>query len=430
MSDERPIPKNMPEDPKERWEKAREMAESGDDCDFRWWVFPVDIWSKGFLGVTFKGKVSFESAEIQDGRFLKCVFNKYASFANALFTENEANFHDVIFQDASFFENAIFRSSVIFSNATFGQKTERHIPFGCNFNNVHFLEATCFLYSTFFQHTQFEDCIFFDGALFVECVFKGDVTFADSFFRKDAHFNLLNFENNAGFERVSFGTSTNYLVANMRGIASFAGASSEGDIRFAGVTTSNIVELDCPKISLLFPWQRKPPYIRMPWIKNSTFKDKSTGQSAYRLAKQSVQNQGDYTKAGEYHYAEQTAIEAGLPWYKRWPRFIFGRLIFGYGEKPERPAIASLLVILLCAIIYCLAGNLGGSGIVQVVNNLPVTITSPWTSLYFSVVTFTTLGYGDMQPTGWMRGVAGFEALCGAGLMAAFVVVLSRKFVR
>ena len=41
--------------------------------------------------------------------------------------------------------------------------------------------------------------------------------------------------------------------------------------------------------------------------------------------------------------------------------------------------------------------------------------------LYFSVVTFSSLGYGDIAPYGWMRFVAGFEVLSGLILMALFV---------
>jgi voltage-gated potassium channel Kch len=48
----------------------------------------------------------------------------------------------------------------------------------------------------------------------------------------------------------------------------------------------------------------------------------------------------------------------------------------------------------------------------------------------FSVVTFTTLGYGDLQPTPNMRWLSGIEAFLGAALMAMFIVALARKFTR
>jgi hypothetical protein len=53
--------------------------------------------------------------------------------------------------------------------------------------------------------------------------------------------------------------------------------------------------------------------------------------------------------------------------------------------------------------------------------------------LYFSVTTFTTLGFGDMYPDQHhllTRCVAMGEALCGASLMALFVVTLSKRYSR
>lgn len=45
-------------------------------------------------------------------------------------------------------------------------------------------------------------------------------------------------------------------------------------------------------------------------------------------------------------------------------------------------------------------------------------------SLYFSVVTFTTLGYGDIQPLGWCRLVAVSQALCGILFTPLFIAFL------
>lgn len=42
-------------------------------------------------------------------------------------------------------------------------------------------------------------------------------------------------------------------------------------------------------------------------------------------------------------------------------------------------------------------------------------------SLYFSIITFTTLGYGDLAPIGWGRAVAGAEVLIGLCLTALLI---------
>ena len=49
------------------------------------------------------------------------------------------------------------------------------------------------------------------------------------------------------------------------------------------------------------------------------------------------------------------------------------------------------------------------------------------TCFYFSGVTFTTLGYGDIKPQGLVRYVAMMEAGLGAFLMALFVFSFTRR---
>ena len=52
------------------------------------------------------------------------------------------------------------------------------------------------------------------------------------------------------------------------------------------------------------------------------------------------------------------------------------------------------------------------------------------TALYFSAITFTTVGYGDWHPVGWARLFAAAEALSGITIMSAFTVILVRKIIR
>lgn len=48
-------------------------------------------------------------------------------------------------------------------------------------------------------------------------------------------------------------------------------------------------------------------------------------------------------------------------------------------------------------------------------------------SFHFSMVTFATVGYGDLQPVGWAQTVATVESFTGGLLMAFLVFVLGRQ---
>ena len=108
------------------------------------------------------------------------------------------------------------------------------------------------------------------------------------------------------------------------------------------------------------------------------------------------------------------------------PEFVLGKLLFGYGERPARVLFASALVIVLCAFYYSqpgtLIGRVGDSSLEP----------SFLQGLYFSTITFTTLGYGDFYPSAnnLCRIVSMIEAVAGGSLIALFVVCLSKRFSR
>ena len=112
------------------------------------------------------------------------------------------------------------------------------------------------------------------------------------------------------------------------------------------------------------------------------------------------------------------------------------RWMMRYGESPFRILLTSLFVIVGFAVMFPLTGGIQeiqeGEAITYTIEN-PEDAPRWWIgrvlfkSLYFSVVTFATLGYGDIQPIGTIaRFLAGTEALLGALLAALLVFVLTR----
>lgn len=139
------------------------------------------------------------------------------------------------------------------------------------------------------------------------------------------------------------------------------------------------------------------------------------------------------------------------------------RWVTGYGMSPWRVIATAFAVIVVCALIYPMTGGIQetvsqsagpikeaarATNATNITETNPstrqVTVTwsvdqaleqEPWAlvtlflrSLYFSAITFTTLGYGDIAPVGnAARVVAGLESLVGAMLTALLVFVLSRR---
>ncbi|PIU41165.1 MAG: hypothetical protein COS99_07445 [Candidatus Omnitrophica bacterium CG07_land_8_20_14_0_80_42_15] len=95
--------------------------------------------------------------------------------------------------------------------------------------------------------------------------------------------------------------------------------------------------------------------------------------------------------------------------------------VWGHGERPARSFLAAIAIILLSAFCYTFDYVL--------VNGI---ILKPdfFKAIYLSVVTFTTVGYGDISPMGLGKIVASIEAFSGAFVMPIFVVGLSRKYLR
>lgn len=156
-------------------------------------------------------------------------------------------------------------------------------------------------------------------------------------------------------------------------------------------------------------------------------------EETYRNLRLSLEHAGLFEQAGIFFHREMTMRRLQMPmWsYQRQISYVVD-LFCGYGEKPLRVVLFSLGFILLCAVFYFLLGVRYGEQ--QVGLNLQqgfmFNLLELLTCLYYSVVTFTTLGYGDLVPIGFARVLAAFEAFTGSFTMALFVVVFVKKMTR
>ena len=152
-----------------------------------------------------------------------------------------------------------------------------------------------------------------------------------------------------------------------------------------------------------------------------------------RNIRRNCEHQGLFDIAGQFFYREMVIRRNQFPSFSR--DHLFSKLvdwISGYGEKPRRVVLFSMCLITVFSLVYFGLGIEDGERLIgfdasaSFVENV-----SEWLeSLYFSVVTFTTLGYGDIAPVGTARIFAALEAFTGSFTMALFVVLFVKKMTR
>lgn len=127
-------------------------------------------------------------------------------------------------------------------------------------------------------------------------------------------------------------------------------------------------------------------------------------------------------KIGIAELDEKVSWNIRLTALLKWVLISLNRWVWGYGEKPLRTFVTVGSVIGACAAIYASAGLIRVNGAARSIDFCE--------ALYFSAVTFATVGYGDYLPLGWIRLIAVFESMAGIFLMPLFLVALTRRYLR
>lgn len=156
-------------------------------------------------------------------------------------------------------------------------------------------------------------------------------------------------------------------------------------------------------------------------------------EEIYRDLRKHAEQEGIFSMSGRLIQKELTLRRLQMPKFsiQRFNSKIVD-LFCGYGEDPIRIVGISVFLIMVCASLYTFTGlNYQGEVISydsskSFSDNLSLFLSC----LYYSVVTFTTLGYGDFTPVGISRAIAAIEAFTGSFTIALFVVVFVKKMTR
>ena len=166
-------------------------------------------------------------------------------------------------------------------------------------------------------------------------------------------------------------------------------------------------------------------------------------KTIYQKCRVQYHNAGMSEKASEIYVKECRHIQKNLSLGPK--RFLMWLLwvIANYGESPLRVAIWGTIVIFGFACSYMHYGINPPSGLAEHIclgsstelncKEISGEATKPsyWSHLYYSVVTFTTLGYGDFSPkAGVSRALSSGEALLGLILTSLFIGTFIKKYSR
>ena len=438
-----------------------------------------------FMSTTFKGIADFMLATFEEyADFSGVTFKDYTNFSLATFK------YDAVFDSATFEENTnfgltTFKYGADFSNAIFEEDVY------VDFKSTIFENSTYFNLATFKFEASFFNATFKGNADFHGATFKYDARFDSATFKGSADFTGVTFKGSADFTGVTFKEDANFKlkyldkVIKLSKIKVFYGKKlsikiiNEGKkVRFERAYLENTY-LDIELVEgILIDFTDallKNTKFGMDQIENHILQEKkkdfTQAKKVFLLLKNNFRSIGKYEDES-WAFTKEKKMERmsfSLPYYKKilkadgkkekfpilkwikkgnflkWVISGFSNMIYGYGEKPWNVIRAAAVIIVLFAFSFGLIGianpeiielngtaiqqnsgniiNLASKGFLKsnVIRNFP-------DSLYFSTITFTTLGYGDFRPLeGWGRILAGSEAFIGAFMMALFVYTFARR---
>ncbi len=390
-----------------------------------------------FSGMEIKGDVNFKKAVILGN----AIFNRAEIGGNASFEKTE------IEGDASF-EGAIIKGNVLFR----GAEIKKDVWFwGAE------VEADILLD---------KDTKINKDVVFMDAIIKGNISFDKATIKGRVSFIKAKIQGYVSFKKTIIKMYAMFDGAEMGWDALFDGAKIGGDASFNEAEIGRHASFDRAEIGGDASFDTLDIKGKLSFEKAIFYKPEAE-ENASRAARRTYEHLGDRETADRYFYREMVARRKGrteklrerikkeqeenenlsafvgklkkVYWFAAEKRekvyqffeWLFADLTCQYGTNPQRPVLIWLLFVIgIFPLIYYF-----GNG---VVSSTAHSIKPLVSSEYFSIVTATTLGYGDLQPAlrtvlyipQFFRMVASFEAIFGTFMWVIFLTVFARKYMR
>jgi hypothetical protein len=150
-------------------------------------------------------------------------------------------------------------------------------------------------------------------------------------------------------------------------------------------------------------------------LQNIRFRADATPLAMVRVCrslKLNAMSMGNFGDAGELTYLEKSFERRGLHRSGAWGRWLASaaqNLLWGYGEKPWRLALVMGFNILFFGALIHLVDPLPGKTF--------------WEHIYFSGITYLTVGYGDLAPHAPLARL--ISVICAASGIATFGLLIA-----
>ena len=368
---------------------------------------------------------------------INSVFEKNVDFSNTQF-KKATNFRDISFLGISNFGGVSFGGDAYFWNVSFGGDTDfwnvsfggdtdfRGTSFGgyVNFFDASFDGDAYFWGMSFGGYTDFRGTSFDGDVNFFDTSFGGYTNFFDASFDGDVNFQSASFDGDVIFFGASFDGDANFRFASFGGYADFRYASFGGDVLFEYMQFNKVFFSDTTFTKVSF-YEADFKSMKVEWI---SLKDALVfdGPAYIKLIK-NFREIEQFKDADDAYYQYRRLSQADKKWSFSKLGDVFMWLSCGYGVKPQYTIILAVVVILIFTIIYWL-----GNGIrrLKESDEDDTEDVSFCDAFYFSVTTFTTLGYGDWYPKDRYRMFVMIEGLVGWIILALFLVTLANVMIR
>ena len=381
-----------------------------DNFDFVYFIFPNDFdyfkentikKNIRFDHATFKGEADFRESTFEgETRFWGATFEGRAGFSEATF-EGRAGFIVAKFERGSYFSESIFKVDANFSGAKF----ER----GSYFEKSIFKGEADFMGATFKGWADFKGATFKGWANFWVAIFKGEADFKGATFEGKADFGEATFEGKADFEEVE---SINYNKLNLEDTFFYdlRGLLDQVEKEIKNNKLNNIYYINKFKktssnkiLSKLKNWFinrfRITKFVNN--LINPTLGERTTKK--YPIIARTINDD---------NYLMRFKIKHPILFFFWWLSADCGRSIF-------RWASWSIIFALLFGFIY--------SNITLEFKSTP----NVFTPFYYSIVTFTTLGFGDVIPTNfWGEFWVTLEVILGYVMLGGLISIFANKIAR